>query len=63
VSQTWKRIFEPFKDFRFEIFCRETKQPHNAVIFIFYRLIKKFFDQSLIYCSGIVTGGGFETPG
>src|SRR5260221_2888800 len=57
-----KRDFEPFNDFRFEIFCRETRQPHQSGNILFLPVDKKMFDQSLIYCSGIITGGGFETP-
>ena len=57
-----KRIFETFHDFRFEIFCRETKQAHQSGNILFLPVDKKLFDQSLIDCSGIITGGGFETP-
>jgi uncharacterized protein (TIGR00661 family) len=57
-----KQIFETFYDFRFEIFCRETKHPHQCGNILFLPVDKKLFDQSLIDCSGIITGGGFETP-
>ncbi len=54
--------FGNFDDVRFEIFSGQTQQPkqHNNI-----RLLpvnKNLFTQSLIHCSGIITGGGFETP-
>lgn len=55
-------IFSVFKDFRFAIFCRETKQPRMLQNITFLHIEKESFDQSLIYCTGIITGGGFETP-
>ncbi|MES1197897.1 MAG: glycosyltransferase family protein [Chitinophagaceae bacterium] len=57
-----EQVFFPFKDLQFEIFCRETRQPHRSGNILFLPVDKKRFDQSLIHCSGIITGGGFETP-
>lgn len=57
-----EKLFSPFKDFQFEVFCRETKLPHQSGNILFLPVDKKRFDQSLIHCSGIITGGGFETP-
>ena len=57
-----KQVFEPFLDFRFEIFCRETKKPHQCGNILFLPVDKNRFNESLIHCSGIITGGGFETP-
>ena len=55
-------FLEPLNDFRFEVFSREvrTRQKKQHVTFI--PVDKKAFNQSLIYCSGIITGAGFETP-
>lgn len=57
-----KKLFHPFGDFQFEIFCRETKQAHRSGNILFLPVDKKRFDQSLIRCTGIITGAGFETP-
>jgi uncharacterized protein (TIGR00661 family) len=55
-------IFQPFGDIRFEIFCSQTKEPKTYDNIRFLPVNKKLFNQSLINCTGIITGGGFETP-
>lgn len=55
-------IFQPFTDIRFEIFCSQTTQPKTQGNISFLPVNKTLFNQSFIYCSGIITGGGFETP-
>ncbi|MBS1654859.1 MAG: glycosyl transferase [Bacteroidetes bacterium] len=55
-------IFTPFKDFRFEIFSRESSQPWEKENITFIPVNKTRFNESLINCTGIITGGGFETP-
>lgn len=55
-------IFQPFTDIRFEIFCSQTTTPKTQGNIRFLPVNKAFFNQSLIHCSGIITGGGFETP-
>ena len=55
-------IFHPFGDIRFEIFCSQTKEPKTYDNISFLPVNKKLFNQSLINCTGIITGGGFETP-
>lgn len=57
-----KNIFGSFTDFRFEIFCRDTKEPHRAGNIDFLPVNKNLFNKSFIDCSAIITGGGFETP-
>jgi uncharacterized protein (TIGR00661 family) len=50
------------KDFKFEIFCRKTK---DIIVNHNYKIIpisQELFTQSLLTCSGIITGAGFETP-
>jgi uncharacterized protein (TIGR00661 family) len=50
------------KDFKFEIFCRTTKDitiSHNYKIL---PVSQELFTQSLLDCNGIITGAGFETP-
>ena len=53
---------EDIKDFKFEIFCRKTKDitaNHNYKIL---PVSQELFTQSLLSCNGIITGAGFETP-
>jgi len=55
-------IFQAFPDIRFEIFCSQTIQPKKQDNITFLPVDKALFNQSFIHCSGIITGGGFETP-
>ena len=55
-------IFQPFGDIRFEIFSSQTTQPKTYDNISFLPVNKKSFNKSLVNCSGIITGGGFETP-
>jgi uncharacterized protein (TIGR00661 family) len=57
-----KKIFRAFPDFRFEIFSWQTKAPVTDRNITFLPVDKKLFNKSLIHCTGIITGGGFETP-
>jgi uncharacterized protein (TIGR00661 family) len=54
--------FSAFKEFRFEIFSRDTKQPRKNGNLNFIPVSKTAFNESLVTCSGIITGAGFETP-
>jgi uncharacterized protein (TIGR00661 family) len=55
-------VFSPLKDFRFEIFCSHTRMVKQFGPIKLMPVKKKLFNQSLINCTGIITGGGFETP-
>lgn len=57
-----QEIFSAFKDFHFHIFCRQTKQARTEGNLRFLPVEKRSFNESLIQCNGIITGGGFETP-
>ena len=61
-EQQLKGLFAPFTDFQFEIFCRQTKLVNKEGNITFLPVDKKLFNQSLVHCTGIITGGGFETP-
>ena len=61
-EQQLKDLLKPLKDTRFEVFCRETKQSHYFQNILFQPVDKNSFNKSLIYCTGIITGAGFETP-
>lgn len=55
-------IFNQFPDTRFEIFCSQTTQPKKQGHITLLPVSKALFNESFIHCSGIITGGGFETP-
>jgi len=57
-----KDLFSQFSDVQFEIFSRQTSSPHKQGNISFLPVDKKLFNKSLIHCTGIITGGGFETP-
>lgn len=48
--------------FRFQIFSWQTNRVRRSGNITFIPVDKSLFNQSLINCSGIITGGGFETP-
>lgn len=61
-EQQLKGLFGPLTDFRFEIFCRDTKIHYHYGNIHFIPADKILFNKSLIQCTGIITGAGFETP-
>ena len=57
-----EEIFHPFKDFRFQIFSKQTTAEKSSGNIRFIPISKTLFNESLVHCTGIITGGGFETP-
>jgi uncharacterized protein (TIGR00661 family) len=57
-----KNLFHPLKDYHFEIFCHDINHPKTIANITFLPVNKILFNKSLINCTGIITGGGFETP-
>lgn len=55
-------IFSPFKDLQFDVFCGQVSAPKQEGNLRFIPVSKQGFNESLIHCSGLITGGGFETP-
>lgn len=56
------QIFGDYRDIPFEIFCHEVKQVKRFGNLTLLPVDGGLFNQSLVYCHGIITGGGFETP-
>ncbi|MGZ5253231.1 MAG: glycosyltransferase family protein [Flavitalea sp.] len=56
------KVFSKYKDIRFEIFSRESKGRKRIDNIELIPVDSAAFNQSLIYCHGLITGGGFETP-
>ncbi|MBL7724369.1 MAG: glycosyl transferase [Chitinophagaceae bacterium] len=57
-----KSIFQAFPGIQFEIFSRETDRIRQEENIRFIPVNKGMFNKSLITCSGIICGAGFETP-
>jgi len=57
-----QEIFGEIKDCRFQVFIKEITQPKEVNNICFLPVDKNLFNQSLINCTGLITGGGFETP-
>ena len=56
------KIFSAIKDYRFEIFCSQIKMIKQFGHIKLLPVNKAVFNKSLINCTGLITGGGFETP-
>jgi uncharacterized protein (TIGR00661 family) len=56
------KYFMQLKDFRFEVFSREVKQPVSINNITLMPVSKQHFNNSMINCSAIITSAGFETP-
>ncbi len=56
------RLLAPIRDQHFEVFSRETKRSYRSDNICFRPIEQDAFNKSLIDCSGIVCGAGFETP-
>jgi len=55
-------IFSAFSDLQFDVFCGQVLAPKQEGNLRLLPVNKQLFNESLIHCSGIITGGGFETP-
>ncbi len=54
--------FKKIKDARFEVFSKTAKVVNTDGNITFIPVSNKAFNDSMIGCHGIITGGGFETP-
>ncbi|MBX3239596.1 MAG: glycosyl transferase [Chitinophagaceae bacterium] len=57
-----KKYFSKLTQYRFQVFSREVKTITKENNFTFIPVDKTAFNESLIHCSAIVCGAGFETP-
>jgi len=57
-----EKVFHTLPDYSFQIFSKETSIPKTSRNILFLPVNKIQFNESLINCTGIITGGGFETP-
>ncbi|MDF2381549.1 hypothetical protein JMG10_08755 [Nostoc ellipsosporum NOK] len=56
------RLFEPFSDRHFEIFCGQISEEKKVNNIRLLPVSREAFSHSMIGCHGLITGGGFETP-
>lgn len=57
-----KNIFHALGEHRFEVFTKESAITRQEGNIRFIPVNKQLFNKSLIHCSGIICGSGFETP-
>lgn len=59
---TIREYLQPMTGFRWQVFSKEVSKPVQDGNILFLPVSKPAFNKSLINCSAIVTGAGFETP-
>lgn len=57
-----EKAFNKIPDQEFHWFLNEAKSKYTIGNITYYPVNQKYFNESLITCHGIITGGGFETP-
>jgi uncharacterized protein (TIGR00661 family) len=57
-----EKAFKKVKDISFHWFLSDVEFRYTDGNITYYPINQKLFNQSLISCDGIITGGGFETP-
>lgn len=57
-----EKAFNKLPGLEFHWFLNDVKFKHTIGNITYYPVTQKQFNQSLITCHGIITGGGFETP-
>lgn len=57
-----EKAFNKLPGLEIHWFLNDVKSKHTIRNVTYYPVNQKYFNQSLITCHGIITGGGFETP-
>ncbi len=57
-----ERAFQSLPHVHFHWFLDTVKEKYTVQNITYFPVNQKDFNQSLIHCEGIITGGGFETP-
>lgn len=55
-------IFKEFSNYQFHWFLPSIQEPYVEDNIHYFPIKQNYFNESLIYCHGLLTGGGFETP-
>jgi uncharacterized protein (TIGR00661 family) len=61
-DQELTKYLAPLRCFRFQVFSHQVNQPVQVGNIQFIPVGKAAFNQSLVHCTAIITGAGFETP-
>ncbi|HLI93873.1 MAG TPA: glycosyltransferase family protein [Puia sp.] len=59
---TVRQYLRPLKEWRWQVFSKEVSRPVEDGNILFLPVGKTAFNRSLITCSALLTGAGFETP-
>jgi len=57
-----EKAFNKVRDQHFHWFLKDVPFVHSIENITYYPVDQKMFNESMINCKGIITGGGFETP-
>jgi len=57
-----EKAFKKLPNQHFHWFLNDVKTKHRIDNITYYPVDQQYFNESLISCHGIITGGGFETP-
>jgi uncharacterized protein (TIGR00661 family) len=57
-----EKAFNKLSDVQFHWFLNDIQTKHTVGNITYFPVNQKLFNESLIHCHGIITGGGFETP-
>lgn len=57
-----EKAFNKLRDIQFHWFLNDVPFKYTEKNITYYPVNQKLFNESLINCQGIITGGGFETP-
>lgn len=57
-----EKAFNKLSDVEFHWFLNDVQTKHSVGNITYFPVNQKLFNESLINCHGIITGGGFETP-
>ena len=57
-----EKAFNKLSDVEFHWFLNDVQMKHTVGNITYFPVNQKLFNESLITCQGIITGGGFETP-
>ena len=57
-----EKAFNKLSDLHFHWFLNDVETKYSIGNITYFPVNQKLFNESLIHCHGIITGGGFETP-
>ena len=61
-KQCLEHVLKEMKDVQFHWFLEDVKYIETVGNIIYFPVNNQWFNESLVSCNGLITGGGFETP-